>query len=258
VTASYTHGKAMDDWQNYPIASPYRFYAPSPWDVPNRFSFGTSYLLPGDHLSNRIEQHVLGGWTLSGLTVLQSGYPFTVSTNAPLAISTTASDGQTLTSANYAAELAAGKVVFAPGSGDFNADGNNNDYPNVTGHQQKHSRKDYEVGHGIFPTCPGGVLPCGQFILPNLGQEGNETPNQFRNPGYADTDFTIKKLTQIRESLNFELRLDIFNIFNRVNLAQSNSGLSGALDTNLPDGGFGQVSGTNPPRNMQVGAKINF
>jgi len=251
VTASYTHGKAMDNWQNYPIAYPYsQFYAPSPWDVPNRFTVGASYLLPGDSMSNQIARRVLGGWTLAGLAVLQSGYPFTVSTNAPLAISTTAADGATLTSANYAAELAAGNLVFAPGSGDFNADGDNNDYPSVTGYQQKHDRKDFESGRGIFPTCPGGVLPCGQFTLPGVGQEGSETPNQFRNPGYADTDFTIKKVTQIKESLNFELRLDIFNIFNRVNLM--------GVDTNLPDGAFGQTSSTNPPRNMLIGIRINF
>jgi hypothetical protein len=251
LTASYTHGKAMDNWQNYPTAYPYsQFYAPSPWDVPNRFSMGASYLLPGDGASNPIAKRALGGWTLAGLVILQSGYPFTVGTNAPLAISTTAADGSTLTSANYAAEQAAGNLVFAPGSGDFNADGNNNDYPSVTGYQQKHSRKDYESGNGIFPTCPGGVLPCGNFTLPAVGQEGNETPNQFRNPGYADTDFTIKKVTQIRESLNFELRLDIFNLFNRVNL--------NGVDTNLPDGSFGQTSSTLPARNMLVGARINF
>ncbi|HXP09022.1 MAG TPA: TonB-dependent receptor [Acidobacteriaceae bacterium] len=257
VTASYTHGKAMDNWQNYPIAFPYnQFYAPSPWDVPNRFSLGTSYLLPGDHLPNGIERRVLGGWTLSGLVVLQSGYPFTVYTGAPLAISTTASDGTPLTSANYAAESAAGHLVFAPGSGDFNADGNNNDYPNVTSRQQKHDRKDFQVGQGIFPTCPGGVLPCGQFTLPAVGQEGNETPNGFRNPGYADTDFTVKKVTAITERVNLELRIDFFNLFNRVNLVSS--GNNGGLDTNLQDGGFGQVTATLPPRNMLLGARINF
>jgi hypothetical protein len=152
--------------------------------------------------------------------------------------------------------MAAGNLRFASGSGDFNADGDNNDYPSVTGYQQKHSRKDYQVGNGIFQTCPGGVLPCGQFTLPTLGQEGNETPNQFRNPGYADTDFSVKKVTQIRESINFEFRVDFFNLFNRVNLVQS--GNSGGLDTNLQDGGFGQITATNPPRNMLLGARLNF
>ena len=255
LTASYTHGKSIDDWQNYPIAYPFsRFYAPSPWDVPNRFSLGASYELPGDHLSNRILARAVGGWTVSGTTILQSGYPFTVYTGAPLAISTTAADGTPLTSDNYAAELAAGNLVFAPGSGDFNADGNNNDFPSVSNYNQKHSRKDFQTG--IFATCSGGVLPCGQFTLPSFGQEGGETPNQFRSAGYADTDFTLRKLTQIRESLNFELRLDIFNIFNRVNIAQP--GTSGGIDTNLQDGNFGRASGTTPARNMQVGARINF
>jgi hypothetical protein len=251
LTASYTHGKAMDNWQNYPVAYPfYRFYAPSPWDVPHRFSLGVSYLLPGDHLSNGVARRVLGGWTLAGTTILQSGGPFTVATYAPLAISTTAADGTPITSRNYPAELAAGNLRFAPGSGDFNADGNNYDFPNVTSYKQKHSRKDYQVGNGIFPTCPGGILPCGQFTLPQLGQEGNQTPNQFRNPGYADTDLTIKKVTQIMESVNLELRLDTFNLFNRVNL--------NGVDTNLQDGTFGQTSSTLPPRNMLLGVRLNF
>jgi hypothetical protein len=251
LTASYTHGKSMDDWENYPVGADYKhYYAPSPWDVPNRLSLGASYLLPGDHLANGIARRTLGGWTLAGTLVLQSGEPFTVYTGAPLAISPTATDNTTLTSANFASELAAGNLQFAPGSGDFNADGDNNDYPSVTSYKQKHGRSDFESGHGIFPTCPGGVLPCGQFVLPAVATEGNETPNQFRNPGYADTDMTLKKVTQIKGSLNLELRLDTFDVFNRVNL--------NGVDTNLQDGNFGQTSGTNVPRNMLLGAKLNF
>lgn len=251
LTASYTHGKSMDNWQNYPVAYPYyQFYAPSPYDVPNRLSLGWSYELPGAGLSNGVMKRVLGGWTLGGTTVLQSGTPFTVYTGAPLAVSTTASDGVPLTSANYQAELAAGHVQLASGSGDFNADGKNNDYPNVVNYKQKHDRKDYQSGYGIFETCSGGALPCGNFTSPQLGQEGNETPNQFRNPGYADTDFSLKKVTQITERFNLELRLDTFNLFNRVNL--------NGVDTNLQDGNFGQTSSTLPPRNMLLGAKLNF
>ncbi len=61
---------------------------------------------------------------------------------------------------------------------------------------------------------------------------------------------TLKKVTQIKGSLNLELRLDTFNVFNRVNL--------NGVDTNLPDGNFGQTSGTNVPRNMLLGAKLTF
>lgn len=251
LTASYTHSKAMDDWQNYPVAYPYsQFYAPSPWDVPSHFSFGMNYEFPGLNLNNPVLRRLAGGWTLSGTALLQSGYPFSVFTGAPLAISTTGKDGTPITASNYAAERAAGNLQFAPGSGDFNADGNNNDYPSVIAYKQKHSRSDYEIGRGIFPTCPGGVLPCGDFTLPQVGQEGNETPNQFRNAGYADVDLNIKKTIPIRDNLSMELMLETFNLFNRVNL--------NGVDTNLQDGSFGQSGSTQPPRNMLLGAKLTF
>lgn len=66
----------------------------------------------------------------------------------------------------------------------------------------------------------------------------------------SGTRETVKKVTQIWEGVNLELRLDTFNLFNRVNLT--------GVDSNLPDGGFGQTSSTNPPRNMLLGARVNF
>lgn len=252
VTASYTHSKAMDDWGSYPTAAPpyNQYYSPSQYNVPNAFSLGWAYELPGDTLPNTIVKRIAGGWTLSGVTSLQSGTPFSVQNTNPLAISTTGTDGAIITSANYAAELAAGHLQYVPTSGDFNADGNNTDYPNVTAYTQKHSRSDYLVGHGIFPICSGGALPCGNFALPSFGSEGNEIPNRFLNPGYADTDVTLKKTTRITERVNLELRLDTFNLFNRVNLT--------TVDGHIQDTTFGQVSSTYAPRNMLLGARVNF
>jgi hypothetical protein len=217
-----------------------QFYANSPYDVRNRLSVGVSYELPGAQLSNSVERRVLGGWTLAGLSVLQSGTPFTVSTGA-------AFHAQLV---NPALPATADNLAFAPGSGDFNADGDNNDYPSVTSYKQSHNKNDYHSGRGILASCSGGVLPCGNFVLPAIGTEGNETPNQFRNPGYADVDFTLKKVTPITERVNLELRLDTFNLFNRVNYQ--------GVDTNIQDGNFAQSTGTNPARNMLVGGRLNF
>jgi hypothetical protein len=168
----------------------------------------------------------------------------------PLLVSTIGTDGVAITSANYSSELAAGHLKYVPTSGDYNADGNNTDYPNVTAYTQKHSRSDFLIGHGIFPVCAGGALPCGNFTLPAFGSEGNETPNRFLDPGYADTDLTLKKTTRITERVNLDLRLDTFNLFNRVNLM--------ALDPKLQDTTFGQSSGTYAARNMLLGARLNF
>jgi hypothetical protein len=53
---------------------------------------------------------------------------------------------------------------------------------------------------GLFPHCSGTNLDsCGPFSLPQLGKEGNERINQFRNPGFAQVDATFKKVTSITE-----------------------------------------------------------
>ncbi|RRA49570.1 carboxypeptidase regulatory-like domain-containing protein [Acidipila sp. EB88] len=258
LTASYTHSRSEDNWQVYPVAFPfYNFYAASPYDIPNRLSLGVSYELPTPRLANGFARHVANGWTLAGLTVLQSGQPFSVYTGAPFA-------AQEIDPAHGPAPA---NLAYLAGSGDFNADGNNNDYPNVTSYRQPHNRSAYlPKNGGLFGSCSGGVLPCGNFTLPAFGTEGNERPNQFRNAGYADTDITLKKNTQIWEGVSLELRIDTFNIFNRVNLVNSNSSVTtGAglttqpgLDTNLQDGGFGQSPSAYPARNLLLGARLTF
>ena len=241
LTASYTYGHSLDNWQNYPIGYPTnQFYSSSPYDVRHRVSIGASYELPGSKLDNRLERVALGGWTLAGTGVFESGTPFSVFRGGSF-------HAQLI---NINAPVTASNLQYAADSGDFNADGNNNDYPSVTSYRQSHNRGNYRLGRGIFATCSGGVLPCGNFTQPTFGQLGNETPNQFRNPGYADVDATLKKVTPITERVNLELRIDTFNVANRVNY--------NGVDTNLQDGGFGQSGGTAAARNMLLGARINF
>ena len=246
LTASYTLGHSLDDWQDYPIGYPTnQFYASSPYDVRHAVSVGASYELPGSKLPHLIERAALGGWTLAGLGSFQTGNPFTVFQGGPFHAQLINVNGPTTPS----------NLQLLPDSGDFNADGNNNDFPNVTSYKQGHSKADFR--NGIFGSCVGGVLPCANFTQPALGSLGNEAPDQFRNPGYADVDLTLKKVTSITEHVNLELRLDTFNVANRVNLS--------GVDTNLQDatagGNFGRstsyAAGAGP-RNMLVGARLNF
>ena len=50
--------------------------------------------------------------------------------------------------------------------------------------------------------------------------------------------------------MNFQLRFEFFNIFNRVNFAN--------LDNNLADGTFGKATQQQLPRNWQLAGKITF
>ncbi len=62
LTASYTRSQSNDDWQTYPGVYPYdRYYAPSPWNAPNRFSLGWSYDIPGVSGSNGLVKRATGG-----------------------------------------------------------------------------------------------------------------------------------------------------------------------------------------------------
>jgi hypothetical protein len=153
---------------------------------------------------------------------------------------------------NPAAPATASNIQFAADSGDFNADGDNFDYPNVSSYSQPTDRESYKSGKGIFPHCSGGNLNnCGPFSLPTTGSQGNEKRNQFQNPGFAQSDVALRKRTAITERLQMELRADFINAFNRPNLNN--------VDANAQDGAnFGTTSSTLTPRNIVLGAKLSF
>jgi hypothetical protein len=202
--ASYTRSSSKDDAGRYPTSvNPHQFYGPSPWDVPNRFSLSFSYEIPG-------ASRLTGGWGVSGSSIYQSGSPFTVFTGASFT-----------------------------GGGDYNADGDNLDYPNVT---------NYDQGTGDdFLT---GIFSPGQFTRPALGTNGNEKVGQFRNPNFIQTDLTIYKNTLIAKAVNLQLRFEFYNLFNRQNFIN--------VVNNLSAGNFGRVSGQTLPRWWQVGVKLWF
>jgi len=259
LTASYTRSSSKDDSANYPEGyvatggTSYdvnQWYSPSTWDAPNRVSLAWSYDIPGTRGGNGFTRRATSGFTMSAITILQSGNPFFVSNSNSLALIDTT--GVTVTQANYASELAAGHITFAPNSGNYAADGDNFNVPDALNYHQKHDRKAYQYT-GIVDS---GVVTHAQFAQPAFkasGTEGNEKLGKFRNPGYADTDFTVKKTTAlVTERLSLELRLDMFNLFNRVNL--------NGVDTNYGDSSanFGTTNSNLPPRNMQVGARFVF
>jgi hypothetical protein len=226
INAYYTRSSSQDDTQVYPVATnPMQYYGPSIWDSPNRLSLSWSYTLSGFNQGHGLAGHLTSGWTASGTTILQSGHPFTVNTTATF---------QPVRDAN-------GNITgITAASGDYNADGVNNDYPNVTSYNMGNGRHDYLTG----------VFPKSNFTVPTLGTEGNERWGQFRNPGFAETDASLSKETLITERLRLQLRFEFFNLFNRVNL--------NGVSANLSSATFGRVTSQLNPRWIQIGAKIMF
>ena len=242
--ASYTRSRSQDDASAYPAeANPATYYGPSPWDAPNRFSLTLNYQLPALHGGRGAAGRLTSGWGLSGTSIFQSGYPAMVWTTAsfqPVCRFTGVSAPACPSPANPA-------VGFAPGSGDYNADGDTGgtggvglDYPNVASYNQGNSKSAFL----------NGAFAAGQFTQPGFGTEGNEKANRFRTPNFNETDVNFYKDTHITERVTFQLRFEFFNLFNRVNLT--------SFDTNLADGTFGRVTAQQLPRNWQIGGRITF
>lgn len=227
VTASYTRSSSNDDSQLGPTTNFRLYRGPSDWDAPNRVSIAENYLVPTIRNADKFIKSALGGWELSSTTILQSGLPYTV-----------------YTSAHFEPILnAQGTVVgLAPGSGDYNADGDDFDFPNApaSGYGTPTSRHAYL----------NGVFKAAAFGIPQMGTEGNELFNRFRGPGYADTDFALLKNQPITERINFQLRFEFFNGFNHPNLR--------GVDSNLSSATFGKSTGQLNPRWIQIGGKLSF
>lgn len=236
VDVSYTRSRAKDDALAYPSPlNPAQYYAPSIFDVPNRVSLSFNYSLKGLNGGKGAVGHVTGGWGISGTSIFQSGYPLTASNfNSYQPVCDPTNPNPCPSAANPA-------TGYAPGSGDYNADGNNLDYPNATSYSQSTNNKAWLTG----------AISKSDFAVPTFGAGGgNEKPMQFRGPNFIETNVNFYKDTRITERVNFQFRFEVFNLFNRANYA--------APDTNFPDGNFGAATASHEPRFWQLGGKISF
>jgi hypothetical protein len=244
VDVSYTRSSSKDNSQVYPEnTNPQQYFGPSNWDAPNRLSSTFSYDIPGFNKGEGVAGRVTGGWGLSGTVIGQSGYPFTVGTGLPFNVSA-------YTSTPTAAAVCGAGLSAEAACGDYNADGDNNDYPDVASYTQLKGRKNFlPLNRG----GTGGIFPNGatQFIQPTVGTEGNEKENLFRSYGFFETNASLRKLTTIHEKIAVEFRAEIFNVFNHPNL--------NGPDTGVTDGAaFGVSSGQHEQRWIQLGASIKF
>jgi Carboxypeptidase regulatory-like domain len=226
---SYTRSSSKDDSSRYPVPTdPAQFYGPSPWDTPNRISASFNYEQPGLNGGAGFVGHATSGWGVSGTSIYQTGYPFTVFTSASYNGDSYNTGGNAVPGLNN------------PTSGDYLANGDNYSYPDVTSYQQATSRSAYA----------SGVFTSGEFTVPTAGTNGNEKYNQFRNPAFIETDMTLYKNTRITERLTFQIRFEFYNLFNHVNFQ--------SIQGDVSAGNFGQVTAQTLPRWWQLGGKIYF
>jgi hypothetical protein len=241
--AAYTYSKAIDNAsrldgpEHVDAFNDSRQRGLADFDVRNRLAFTTLWSVPSPSGSGFLNK-VLGNWELTNVSILQSGPPFSV-----------------ICTAAFKPVLDSSGAVVGNTGCDYNADGNNLDYPNTPSFGNSLgglSRSNYI--HGIF-ACSGTPNCSGIFPAPPFGQEGNLGRNTFHGPGYANTDFSVIKNIQIpwflgHEGAKLQFRAEFFNFFNRVNLTNVNNQINGAA--------FGKSTSTYPARDIQFALRLSF
>jgi hypothetical protein len=245
----------LDFAQQYGLAS---------FNRPQRVIIAYSYDLPYRRLEG-FAGHVLGGWTVSGVTTLQDGEPFTV----------TDSNGGTIFGAggfggggiraelNPASTGACNQFGVCKGIG-LSTHGSNSarvlaglsGTPCASGWINVQAFGGCTGLGGAFAAtgtpCIGGTVQ-GSCALSGGGTGfGNSAVGAIMGPGQDNWDISIIKHTKITESLNTEFRAEFYNVWNH---AQFNPPVNNVGNTAT----FGQVQNSAvPPRIIQFALKFLF
>lgn len=241
--AAYTFSKALDATSTGNTAFNTAFndesniansYGLSDFDRTHRLTVSYRYDLPFFAHASGFKNKVLGDWSISGITIAQSGLPFSVLDSG----SGSAYIANGLAFATLGGTLAPGATVasaYTSGSVEHRLDGYLN-YNSFTG-----APLADPAGCAVDPAnaCTTGF--------------GNLRRNLFRGPFEQNWDFSLIKNFRITERQELRFTTDFFNLWNHPNFANPAS-----TDFENP-GAFGKIVSTvGNPRLIQFSLRYAF
>jgi len=222
-------------------------YARAPFDLTNCLK--ANYVVPiplgeNHRLSgNRLINHIIGGWTASGIITYQSGSPYSIVSQF----------------------------------GTLNRGGNRatfNTVDSLTGSIPSGTIGFFMTGNGpyfinpsaVAPTTGLGVQPFGQapfngqvFIDPPAGTDGDIQRRMFTGPNLFEWDAQLAKSIPVTERVKIDFQAAFFNFTNHPNFTVGQDGNTGATGYNVNYPNFGKIIATSTiPRIIQFGAYIRF
>jgi hypothetical protein len=197
--------------------------ASSNFDQRHNLSISYVYSLPFFRGSG-LAHNVLGGWQVSGITVAQSGLPFTVTNGLQ----------------NFADNAGVGNGVNVAAS-----------HPDLVSDPKAGFTPNQD------PTQRGPLFyNPNAFRAPTGLTFGNVGRNTLTLPGRLNFDFGLFKRFAINERAGFDFRAETFNLFNHTQYGgNGNSGISAAF---LPGSNFMHLNSTHDPRRMQLALRFYF
>jgi hypothetical protein len=104
------------------------------------------------------------------------------------------------------------------------------------------------------PLANGAVpyLNPAAFVAPPEGRLGDAERGAFRGPSLTVFDVALRKQFAVAGDVKVQLQADFFNVLNQTQLRFSSQSLSRS------GSGFGQLNQAAPPRNVQLGVRVQF
>ena len=244
VNLSYTYSHSIDDTSDgglfgdggilnafdFPA-----FRASSNFDQRHMFTVSYIYDLPFFREPG-LAHRLLGGWQYSGIAFWQTGTPFSVYNGS--------ANGDNAGVGNGVASGAGAGQSYADLIGDPN---------------QNIPHFDPASGFGPFIANPDA------YASPRGLTFGDSRRNSLRNPNHSDFDMALFKHFAIKESIAFEFRAEVFNVFNHTafgplygDAGSAGSAFSSGTATFVPGSNFLQTGVAYSPRIIQLGAKFIF
>ena len=240
MSANYSFSKALsniDDYNqgngdpNLDIHNSKLDFAPSPFNLKHAFKMTAIYELPFARWtsSDGLARKIVGGWSLSGVLIAQSGAPFSLLSQLGTFNSEQDSAQNTLSSVLTASQI-----------------------------EQYFGVNKSPSGTVTFVNAPVNTL-----LEPNAGHVGTLQRRMFTGPNAFNLDLGIRKIIPITERARVELRAESLNLLNnqnwRVNdqvLALNPDGTPVVNNGNLVfNGGLSQWT---PPRSFQFLVRVRF
>jgi hypothetical protein len=228
-------------------------YGLAAFNRPQRLVVAYSYDIPYKHTEG-FAGHALSGWTVSGVTTIQDGEPFSV-IDGNAGVIYYGGSGVPFGGGGVRAELApshtgvCGADGVCQGIGLTTPGGNASRLGGAFG------------GHGwINPAaytsspCIGGTIAGAANCALSGGATGfgDSGVGQIMGPGQHNWDISIIKNTKVTEGTSFQFRTEFYNVWNH---PQFNPPINNLMDTAT----FGQIQSSSvPPRIMQFALKFLF
>ena len=221
-------------------------YGQTAYSRPHRFVLSYQYELP--FKSAGMLNHLVGGWSITGLTTMQSGVPLTLFDNRGGTFWGTPGSG-TVENGLSRAQLANGFTY-----GQIETSGNVKD--RLTGYFNKTAF--------IAPLVHPNASPEPGATVATATDYGSTGVGIVRGPHQLNFDLSFSKGIRITERHRMQLRAEFFNIFNHAQFnlpgyttAPNNFSNNGPLFANAA--AFGNITSTSVnPRLIQFGLRYSF